>query len=110
MSRRRSPRPLATAVEGLAARLRPATPLAAVQAAWGPAVGERIAAETEPVREHHGEVTIRCSSAVWAQEIELMGPSLVAALNRGLEAGVGGGTGPRVTGLRCTAAPGHRRG
>jgi predicted nucleic acid-binding Zn ribbon protein len=108
--RRRSPRPLATAVEGLAARLRPATGLAAVQAAWGPAVGERIAAEAEPVRERHGEVTVRCSSAVWAQEIELMAPSLVAGLNRALEAGEGGGTGLRVTGLRPTAAPGGRRG
>lgn len=95
--RRRAPVPLAGAVEQLAARLEPLTALAAIQRAWPEVVGDVVAAEAEPVSERGGVVTVRCRSAVWAQELTLMAPDLVARMN----AVVGDG---RVTELRCTAA------
>ena len=39
-----------------------------------------------------------CEAAVWAQELDLMGPELIARLNAALGA-------ERVTALRCQAAP-----
>ena len=99
--RRRAPEPVAGAVEALAARLEPQTTLSAVQRAWPEVAGEVVAAEAAPVSERAGVVTIACRSAVWAQELTLLAPDLVARLNEAL------GT-PRVSELRCTAAP--RRG
>ncbi len=96
--RRRAPQPLAAAVEALAARLAPQTPLAAVQRVWPEVAGAAVAAEAEPVSERGGVVTIACRSAVWAQELTLLGPDLVRRLNDALG-------GPRVSELRCTAAP-----
>ena len=58
----------------------PETPVAAVQAIWDEVVGDRIAAVTEVVDEREGVVTINCRSAVWAQELELMGPRITARL------------------------------
>ena len=100
--RRRAPVPLAGAVHALAARLEPLTPLAAVQRHWAEVVGPAVAAEAEPVAERDGVVTVRCRSAVWAQELDLLAPDLVERLNAALPA-------VRVTGLRCTAAGGRRR-
>jgi predicted nucleic acid-binding Zn ribbon protein len=82
--RRVAPRPLARALEGVAATLAPATTLARVQGCWGDVVGESVAAESHPVAEHDGVVTVACRSAVWAQELELMGPELVARVNAAL--------------------------
>jgi predicted nucleic acid-binding Zn ribbon protein len=93
--------PLAGAVEALAARLEPLTALAAIQRVWPQAVGAAVAAEAEPVAERAGVVTVQCRSAVWANELTLLGPDLVAKLNDALGE-------PRVTELRCTAA-GRRR-
>ena len=100
--RRRAPVPVAAAVESLAARLEPLTPLAAIQRAWPEVAGPAIAAEAEPVAERGGVVTVACRSAVWAQELDLLGPDLVARLNTALD-------GPRVTALRCTATGTRRR-
>ncbi len=97
---RRVPRPLGTAGEALTANLAPLTGLASVQRVWPEAVGPAIAEQAEPVAEQGGEVTVRCRSAVWAQEVELMGPALVAALNQALGA-------ERVRSLRCTAGAGR---
>lgn len=58
----------------------PQTPLATVQAIWERIVGERIAAVTEVVEEREGVVTIECSSAVWTQELDLMGPRIAARI------------------------------
>ena len=96
--RRRTPVPLAGAVEALAAKLEPQTTLSAVQRAWPEVVGAPVAAEAEPVSERAGVVTVACRSAVWAQELTLLAPDLVGRLNEAL------GT-PRVTELRCTAGP-----
>jgi predicted nucleic acid-binding Zn ribbon protein len=77
-------------------RLEPATPLAAVQRAWGEAVGDVVAGEAQPISERAGVVTVACRSAVWAQELDLMAPDVIERLNQA--AG-----GPLVRGLRCTA-------
>ena len=84
--RRLAPRPLARALEGVTATLAPATTLARVQGCWRDVVGEGVAAESHPVAEHDGVVTVACESAVWAQELELMGPELVARVNATLGA------------------------
>jgi predicted nucleic acid-binding Zn ribbon protein len=96
--RRLAPRRLDAALADLTAGLAPATSLASVQARWPDAVGPTIAAEATPVSEREGVVTIACRSAVWAQELELLGPDLVARLNELL--GVPSGA-PRVRGLRA---------
>jgi predicted nucleic acid-binding Zn ribbon protein len=96
MTARRAPRPLGPAIEALAARLAPATLLAEVQRVWEAAAGAAIAAEAHPQSERDGTVTLLCSSAVWMQEIDLMGPALVAELNGALGA-------ERVRAVRCVA-------
>ena len=88
--RRLAPRPLARALEGVTATLAPATTLARVQASWREVVGEGVAQESKPASEHGGTVTVVCRSAVWAQELELLGPELVERVN-----GVIGGPGGR---------------
>jgi predicted nucleic acid-binding Zn ribbon protein len=98
---RRTPVPAAGAVEALAARLQPQTPLSAVQRAWPEVAGEAVAAEAEPVAVRAGVVTIACRSAVWAQELTLLAPTLVDRLNEMPGA-------PHVTELRCTAASRRR--
>ena len=99
---RRAPRPLAAAVEALTQRLAPATLLADVQRVWGTAAGAAVAREAQPVSERDGTVTLLCSSAVWMQEIDLIGPALVEALNGALGA-------DRVRAIRCSATAGRRR-
>jgi predicted nucleic acid-binding Zn ribbon protein len=81
---RRSPRPLGPALDALLERLAPSTTLAAVQAVWSSAVGAAVAAHGTPAREREGILTVACDEAVWAHEIELMGPDLVAAVNDAL--------------------------
>jgi len=99
--RRRAPRPLSLALEGLTARLAPATLLGDVQRVWEQAAGQAIAREAAPVSERAGTVTLECSSAVWMQEIDLMGPTLVAQLNELLGS-------ERVSSVRCVATTGRR--
>jgi predicted nucleic acid-binding Zn ribbon protein len=101
MTRRLAPRPLGPAVEALAARLAPATLLADVQRVWEAAAGPAIAAEAQPVSARDGTLTLRCTSAVWMAEIDLMGPALVAEINRALGA-------DRVRAVRCVATDRRR--
>ena len=54
------------------------------------------AAEAQPIGERRGVVTIGCRSAVWAQELDLMGADLVARLNAAIGEEV-------VRSLRCVA-------
>lgn len=79
--KRRGPRPIAEAVTALQRSLAPATLLAEVQRAWPVAVGEAIAREAQPVSERRGTVTVVCTAAVWANELDLMGPMVVGQLN-----------------------------
>jgi predicted nucleic acid-binding Zn ribbon protein len=96
--RRTQPRPLAHAIAALADRLAPQTILADVQRVWPDAVGDVIAAQAEPTGEREGVLTVTCSAAVWAQELDLMGPELVGRINAALGADA-------IRSLRCSSAP-----
>jgi predicted nucleic acid-binding Zn ribbon protein len=78
------PRPLSLAIDGLTADLAPATTLARIQQIWEQTAGTVIAQAGRPSAEHNGVLTITCSDAVWAQELDLMGAELVLRLNREL--------------------------
>ena len=95
---RRAPRPAALAIEALADRLAPQTLLAQVQRLWPDVVGDTIAAEATPTSDRSGTLQVTCRSAVWAQELDLMGPDLVGRLNAALGWDA-------VVALRCSAAP-----
>jgi predicted nucleic acid-binding Zn ribbon protein len=94
--RRRTPRQLDLALERVRDELAPQTLLAEVQRIWTEAVGSAIAAEAQPAAERGGVLTVSCSAAVWAQELDLMGPDILERL-----AGVLGSE--RITRLRCVA-------
>jgi predicted nucleic acid-binding Zn ribbon protein len=91
---RLAPRPLSLALDGLTSALAPATTLAQVQQAWEQAVGPTIAEAGIPTAERDGVLTIVCTDAVWAAELELMGPELVKRLNTTL-------SGELIARLRC---------
>jgi predicted nucleic acid-binding Zn ribbon protein len=95
---RRAPRPAALAISSLTDSLAPPTLLAEVQRVWPAVVGEAVAAEATPTGDRGGALRITCRSAVWAQELDLMGPELVARLNAALGRDA-------VSALRCSAAP-----
>ena len=84
MSRRRAPRQASAAIRAARDRAAPRTGLAAVQAAWTGAVGERIAAVAAPVSERSGTLTIECGDSVWAQELDLMQGQLLERLREEL--------------------------
>jgi predicted nucleic acid-binding Zn ribbon protein len=84
--RRLAPRPLSRALEAVVGQARPAGLLATVQSAWPEVAGAALAAATMPTSERDGTVTVACESAVWAQELELLGGDLTARLNERLEA------------------------
>jgi predicted nucleic acid-binding Zn ribbon protein len=96
--RRRSPRTLEMALEQVRDELAPDTLLAEVQRIWGDAVGQAIAVEARPTAERGGTLTVSCSAAVWAQELDLMAPVILQRLNERL----GGG---KLTRLRCVTLP-----
>jgi predicted nucleic acid-binding Zn ribbon protein len=98
--RRRAPRPLSAALEDALGETSPPGLLAGVQSVWADVAGPAVAREAEPVAERDGVVTIACESAVWAQELELLAPDLVARLNGRL------GPGLAVAGLRFRRASG----
>ena len=95
--RRTGPRPLSGAFGELVGELTPLTLLARVQSAWPDAAGGPLAAQAEPVSERSGLVTVRCRSATWAHELELLSRDLREQLNGAL--GGSKGEGP-VTGFR----------
>lgn len=94
---RRAPRSLAPALERLQRDLAPSTPLARIQACWPRAAGAVVAASARPTAERAGVVTLSCEAAVWAAELQLMGPELAARLNEQLGE-------PLVTEVRCRTA------
>lgn len=98
---RRSPRRLALALERTRSDWAPESLLAELQAVWPQAVGAAIAAEAAPTAERAGVVTISCAAAVWAQELDLMGPTIVTRLNELLQTG-------SVTRIRCVSTPPRR--
>jgi predicted nucleic acid-binding Zn ribbon protein len=90
VTRRRAPRPASSAFRAALSQAAPRTPLAAVQSAWAEVVGERVAAVATPVSERAGEVTVACSDAIWAEELDLMQERLEQGLRERL-----GGSAPR---------------
>jgi len=95
---RRSPRSLAFALEAARDEWAPQTLLSEVQRTWPAAVGPAIAAEARPTSERAGVLTVSCSAAVWAQELDLMAGAILPRLNELLQAG-------QVQRLRCVAVP-----
>jgi len=95
---RPAPRPLALALERLTGQLEPATTLAGVQRIWAATVGAAVAEQARPVAESAGVLTVVCTGSVWAQELELMGPALVARLNAALDRDA-------LVSVRCRTGP-----
>jgi predicted nucleic acid-binding Zn ribbon protein len=93
---RSAPRPLSLALDSFTEALAPATTLARVQRAWERAAGAVIAEAGRPTTERDGVLTIICADAVWAAELDLMGPELVERLNEALGAEL-------IHRLRCRA-------
>jgi predicted nucleic acid-binding Zn ribbon protein len=104
--RRLAPRPLSEALAGAVRGARPAGLLAAVQSAWPDVSGAALAAAATPSSERAGMVTVSCESSVWAQELELLAPDLIARLNERLE---GAGEAGRVERLRFIVGSGANR-
>jgi predicted nucleic acid-binding Zn ribbon protein len=96
--RRRDPRPVGHAISVLTDRLAPQPLMAEIQRAWPAAVGELVAAHAEPTAERDGVLVVTCSSAVWAQELDLMAPELIERVNGLLAGGC-------IRRLRCRALP-----
>jgi len=78
---RTAPRPLSGALEDMLAALAPATVLARVQGVWEAVAGDVLAAAARPTAERSGVLTVSCTAAVWAQELDLMAGELIARLN-----------------------------
>ena len=95
---RRGPRPIGGALEQIRDQLAPQTLLAQVQRVWAQAVGPGIAAEAQPTAERAGMLVVSCSASVWAQELDLMAPTILERLNHALGAEC-------LTRLRCVAVP-----
>lgn len=82
--RRRGPRPISSAIGQIVDARAPKTLLAEVQRAWPAACGEAMARETDPVSEKQGVITVRCRSAVWASELEMMHDEVLERLGKEL--------------------------
>jgi hypothetical protein len=93
---RNGPRAMTWALDSLRDDLAPPTVLASVQRVWPDVVGPAIAAEAAPIGERGGVLTVSCSAAVWAQELDLMGPAIIERLNGRLG-------GSAIGRLRCVA-------
>jgi predicted nucleic acid-binding Zn ribbon protein len=98
--RRLAPRALSLALEGVVRDAEPATLLARVQAVWPAVAGPGLAASAAPVSERDGVVTVACESAVWAQELELLGPDLLTRFGDALAPEPGRPAGGAVKKLR----------
>jgi predicted nucleic acid-binding Zn ribbon protein len=94
--RRRSPRAVGLALDPLRQSWAPETLLAEVQRVWTDAVGDVIAAEARPERERSGILTVVCSASVWAHELDLMAPQILARLNERVSRG-------GLTRLKCVS-------
>jgi predicted nucleic acid-binding Zn ribbon protein len=79
--RRPAPRPLQAGLDAVVGAAAPEDLLARVQGVWADVAGAAVAEESAPLSERGGVVTVACRSAVWAQELELLGRDLVARLN-----------------------------
>ena len=83
--------------------LAPRDLLAAVQRHWREVVGEQVAEESWPEGERAGNVTVRCRSAVWAAELQMLEEALLQQLNERLPED------RQARALKFTAAPSGSR-
>jgi len=88
------------APEAVVQGAQPTTLLARVQAVWADVAGPGLADSASPVAERDGVVTVACESAVWAQELELLGPDLLTRFGHALAGESGGPAAGSVTKLR----------
>jgi|SRR5215207_4978486 len=98
--RRLAPRALSVALEGVVRGAEPTTLLARVQGVWVEVAGPGLAGAAAPVSERDGVVTVACESAVWAQELELLGPNLLTRFGTALAGEPGGPSAGSVKKLR----------
>jgi predicted nucleic acid-binding Zn ribbon protein len=98
----RQPKRLGDVLSAVRSEAAPATMLAAAQELWAEVAGPKVAAESAPVSERDGLITVACHSAVWAQELDLLQRELVDRLNEAIRER-SGGEGAAVSGLRFTA-------
>jgi predicted nucleic acid-binding Zn ribbon protein len=103
MRRRRTPRPLGSALRPARQRAKPRTLLAAVQEAWPHVAGEAVAEQANPVAERDGQITVACRSSTWAQELDLLQTELLGRLNGALSEWNSEGQKSPVGALRFTA-------
>jgi predicted nucleic acid-binding Zn ribbon protein len=102
--RRRSPRPIAGALENMRGSWQPPSPLGRAQTAWDEigrvwaevigAHGPYIVERTSVVSLKAGVLTVSCSEAVVADTLQLESERVLASLNDQLE-------GDRITRLKC---------
>ena len=107
--RRQGPRALSAALEGVVREAEPATLLARIQAVWPQVAGPGLAASAAPVSERDGVVTVACESAVWAQELELLGPDLLTRFGDALVGEPGRPKGASVRKLRFVVGSGPNK-
>jgi predicted nucleic acid-binding Zn ribbon protein len=87
VTRRRAPRQAGEAFRVARDMAAPKTGLASVQAGWSGAVGAQIAEVAEPISERAGTLTVECTNAMWAQELDLMQSQLLERLREALGEG-----------------------
>jgi predicted nucleic acid-binding Zn ribbon protein len=100
--RRLAPRPLGGVLERALPAARPEGLLAEVQSSWPAVAGAALAAAAAPVSERAGTIVVECESAVWAQELELLGGDLAQRLDEAVSGG-------RVERLRFIVGSGANR-
>jgi predicted nucleic acid-binding Zn ribbon protein len=84
VTRRRAPRQAGEAFRVARDLAAPKTGLASVQAGWSVAVGAQIAEVAQPISERSGTLTVECTNAMWAQELDLMQTQLLERLREAL--------------------------
>ena len=99
--KRPRPRLLQEALRSLVPGLEPATTLGRVQGCWSAVAGPAVAEEATPCAERDGTLTVRCSSSVWAEELNLLSQELLERLNEALREG---GDRAPITSLRFVAS------
>jgi predicted nucleic acid-binding Zn ribbon protein len=87
VTRRRAPRQAGEAFRVARDLAAPKTGLASAQANWSAAVGAQIAEVARPISERSGTLTVECTNAMWAQELDLMQTQLLERLREALGEG-----------------------
>jgi predicted nucleic acid-binding Zn ribbon protein len=86
--------PLSEAIGRLVEEIAPQTPEARIESVWVSVVGPAMAKATRPAGLRGGVLTVRCDASVYAQELQLLSPRVIEALDSKL-----GDSG--ISSLRC---------